>query len=61
VVLVHEGIPIAHDPRAAAIYLSIVADAAVFWENGNGHRLIAVFPAESQSAVEALLARGNRT
>ena len=61
VVISHADVPLSEDRRASSIYLSILADAAEYWDRQEEHDLYPVFPREFEDEIEDLLRILNRS
>ena len=56
VVVIHEDLPLEHDPAQQLTYLSIMNDASAYWQDRPEHKLIVVVPQESEPLVRTLIA-----
>lgn len=55
VVLIHEDLPLAENPAALSIYLSILKDAVEEWHANRKRNLIVIFPPDTEDRVRKLL------
>jgi len=56
VVVMHEDLPLKHDPGQLQTYLSILNDAIAYWDSRSEHELIVVFPKKFKAQVSMLMA-----